>query len=445
MSLLESLSDRPGEQPLLFHLERWHTVEEVRKTALAIRTQAKDAKSKRVMLVSNTPGETLLTMLALDGFASHLLLAGSTIDECTMHDLVLRAQIEKVFASGHPEWETFQSQGDTVSQLTGDESSETKWIIPTSGTTGAPKLVEHSLAAMSSSVRRDINRGGDFVWGLMYDVTRFAGIQVILQAIIGGSSIAIPESMDDMETVGRNFYDAGVNAISATPSMWRKMVMAGILDRLNLEILTLGGEPADDRILTELRTRFPASRITHIYASTEAGVGFSVTDGKAGFPSSFIDRELPGGVKIRVDSDMRLILSKKTQYGRYIGPDNLYDKEGWINSGDLVEMKGDRYYFRGRENGTINVGGQKLQPSEVEEIILAIPGVAMALVRARPNPVMGSLVEALVVPTKQEHMGSLKEEILRECRSRLPAFKVPAIIKFTDEIPLTQAGKIKRI
>ena len=69
----------------------------------------------------------------------------------------------------------------------------TKWIIPTSGTTGKPKLVAHTHASLTRSVKADIDRGAEFRWGLAYDINRFAGLQVYLQSLLSGSSLLIPD------------------------------------------------------------------------------------------------------------------------------------------------------------------------------------------------------------------------------------------------------------
>ena len=85
------------------------------------------------------------------------------------------------------------------------------------------------------------------------------------------------------------FVREGVNAMSATPTLWRKILMSDASRSLALRSITLGGEIADQQVLSTLASTYPSARIRHIYASTEAGTGFSVTDGKAGFPVSFLE------------------------------------------------------------------------------------------------------------------------------------------------------------
>ncbi len=444
MSLLAHLDTRRGDARLFFLKDRWFTVDEVRRLARQLRSKMPEVQRSSAMLVAGNAAEAVLGMLAMDGFVSRLLLAAATHTEETRKGFALQAETEHtVFCDS---WnDSLFSESGRESENPPIQELDTAWIIPTSGTTGGPKLVEHSLESLSGSVKRDATRGEGLVWGLLYDVTRFAGIQVLLQAIIGGSALAIASDITDAITMQRDFAAAGVNALSATPSMWRKLVMAGLLDGLDIRFVTLGGETADDMILGELRSRFPNARITHIYASTEAGVGFSVTDGRAGFPAAYLNGELPGGVTLRVDEQGRLFVRKNITGGHYIASDaSITDDEGWIDTGDLVERRGDRWLFLGRSSGTINVGGQKVHPTEIERIIQSVEGVAMVAVRGRRNPIMGSLVEALIVPAKGYDPVALDERVMAACMSGLDAYKVPASIKIVDEIPLTPAGKIVR-
>src|SRR5690606_28394717 len=81
-----------------------------------------------------------------------------------------------------------------------------------------------------------------------------------------------------------------VNAVSATPSLWRQLMMTAQLSTLPLQQITLGGEIADQPLLDTLAALFPTARLLHIYASTEAGVGFAVADKRAGFPASWLNQ-----------------------------------------------------------------------------------------------------------------------------------------------------------
>jgi len=320
----------------------------------------------------------------------------------------------------------------------------TEWVIPTSGTTNIPKLVPHTFQSLTRTGKLDVERGEKYRWGLVFDIYRFSGIQVLLQSLLGGSTLIIAETQYSMSEMLNLFANNGCNALSATPSFWRKVLMTKESENLVLERVTLGGEIADNNILQALKGKFGQAKITHIYASTEVGVVFSVKDGLAGFPATYLN-ETEDTIKMKINSHGVLCIAPKNTSKKYFSGDGIYDAEGYINTGDLVRVENNRVYFLGRNSGAINVGGNKVQPEEVELILLDTGFLNAAHVYAIQNPMMGSLVCADVILTK-EHSNEkqVKSQILKICRENLESFKVPAIIKCVDEIPMSETGKLKR-
>jgi len=324
------------------------------------------------------------------------------------------------------------------------EIHKTEWIIPTSGTTNIPKLVAHSFQSLTKSTKSNIEIGEAFRWGLVFDIYRFSGIQVFLQSILAGSTLIIANSENNMSETIKFLAKKQCNALSATPSFWRKVLMSKESDKLMLNRITLGGEIADNNILQALKQKYPQAKITHIYASTEVGVGFSVSDGKEGFPREYMTGRLEN-IKMKIDSNGLLWISPSNKDQKYLSPDKMYDSDGYINTGDLVEERGERVYFLGRNSGAINVGGNKVQPEEVEAKLLSTGLLSAAYVYAIKNPMMGSLVCADVVLNDEDiDEKEAKLILLKHCREQMESFKVPAIIKFVKELQMTQSGKIKR-
>ena len=112
----------------------------------------------------------------------------------------------------------------------------------------------------------------------------------------------------------------------------------------------------------------------------------------------------------------------------------LRDENGYVDTGDILTLRDDRYHFVGRKGGIINVGGNKVYPEEVEEVINRHPDVRMSLVRGRSNPITGALVVADVVARSSQQgtdasADPLRREILQACRLALPPHKVPAVLK----------------
>jgi acyl-coenzyme A synthetase/AMP-(fatty) acid ligase len=319
----------------------------------------------------------------------------------------------------------------------------TEWLIPTSGTTGTPKVVVHRIETLTRTIRAGAS-GRDLVWGLAYGLTRFAGLQVLLQALLTGRPLAIAPPDATLAERLEVFAALRVDALSATPSLWRRILMSPAAQQLELRQITLGGEIADEAVLAALAQRWPAARLTHIYASTEAGVGFSVNDGRPGFPATWLTTP-PAGIGLAIGRDGTLRLRSAGRPQRLLDGQDLFDADGFMDTGDLVRRDDARFLFVGRRNGAINVGGNKVQPEEVERVLLACPGVLLASVRGRPNPITGMLVAAEVVqePGLATDLAR-RAQIAEHCRGSLPAYAIPTIIRFVDEIGLSEAGKTVR-
>ena len=245
-----------------------------------------------------------------------------------------------------------------------------------------------------------------------------------------------------------------VSHISGTPSHWRRALMSAAARNLSPRYVRMSGEVADQAIIDALRSFYPQATVAHAFASTEAGLAFEVNDCQAGFPAHFITDERPG-VTLRIREGSLQIRSIRTASG-YLGGNasNLADAEGFIDTGDIVELRNDRYHFVGRREGIINVGGFKVHPEEIEAVINRHPGVQMSMVRARSSPITGAIVVADVVPQPSLTVDpgaqatlskKLRTEILELCRSVLPAYKVPASISVVPQLSVGASGKLTRV
>jgi acyl-CoA synthetase (AMP-forming)/AMP-acid ligase II len=245
--------------------------------------------------------------------------------------------------------------------------------------------------------------------------------------------------------------DAGVTHILGTPSHWRRALMSPMAGRLAPRYVRLSGEVADQAILNQLAQTFPNAALTHAYASTEAGVGFEVTDGREGFPATLI-AEPRGAIDIRVVDGSLRIRSPRCAFAYAGDRGALAGADGYVDTGDMVTLRDGRYFFAGRREGIINVGGQKVHPEEVEAVINRHPGVRMSQVRGRFSPITGAIVVADIVladtvpgePPGSASFESVKAEVLAACRQALPAHKVPAMLREVASLAVGGSGKLVR-
>lgn len=333
-------------------------------------------------------------------------------------------------------------KGTEQPQRPGDVSAAI--VLATSGTSGQPKFVTHRAADLLADFARRPPKSSALIWGSLYHIDRFAGLQVLFQALHGGSKLILPSAHSPLERKVEMLSAWGCTALSGTPTMWRRILMAPSHRKLRLEQITLGGEIADGFILNALRGAFKEARISHVYASTEAGSLFAVHDGLPGFPIGFLNRSCPHRrLEIR---DGRLFVQKPTGSGSYEGTNNAFrDESGFIDTGDHVETREGRVHFIGRRNTVINVGGNKAHPEEIESVILGVPGVHAANVMARKSSIMGCLVVADIVPSAQDSDGAeLVKSVRTHCLRNLAPWKVPFKINIVRNISTGASGKIVR-
>ena len=325
---------------------------------------------------------------------------------------------------------------------------ETEWVLLTSGTTGRPKLVVHTLASLAGAIEGGRPPAHRMVWSTFYDIRRYGGLQIFLRAALTGTSLVLSSAQETTADFLARAGAHGVTHISGTPSHWRRASMSSSAHLIAPEYVRLSGEIADQAILNHLRSLYPQAKIAHAFATTEAGVVFDVNDGLMGFPADVIEHT--PHVVMKIETRSLRVRSDRTARC-YLGDHNhaIQDAKGFVDTGDVLELRGGRYHFVGRGDGMINVGGMKVYPEEVEAVINGHPKVQMSLVRTKKNPITGALVVADVVlkiasGTSGNDMGELHHDILRLCRETLPSHKVPAAINFVPALAVAETGKLIR-
>jgi acyl-CoA synthetase (AMP-forming)/AMP-acid ligase II len=397
-----------------------------------------------------------LALIELDGIARRIVIVPPDADPAHLDAVIVAAEIDALVTSdGTLSYAAMElplrvncAPSITPADVLPAAHAFTEWLMMTSGTTGAPKLVVHTVASLTAAIHARSPADGGAVWATFYDIRRYGGLQMLLRALISGVSMVLSSVGEPVTEHLARFAEHKVTNLAGTPSHWRRALMSPAIRDIAPRYLRLSGEIADQGILDALSAAFPRAAIGHAYASTEAGVAFDVNDGQAGFPASYVGA-VRDGVAMKVVHGSLRIRSPRAA-ARYVGSaQKLLDADGFVDSGDIVELRGDRYYFVGRNGGIINIGGLKVHPEEVEAVINRHPLVRMSLVRRKQSPVTGAIVIADVVlkaPAQGEaSQGAVKDDILRHCRAALPRHKVPASISFVPTLNVGGAtGKLLR-
>jgi acyl-CoA synthetase (AMP-forming)/AMP-acid ligase II len=408
---------------------------------------------RSVLLAASGQLLSALAMIELDGVVERMLLCPPDVNPDHFETLIDEADIDAIVTDQPHRWAnagvdsilTVHLPKPTAARL--ETERATQWLMLTSGTSGVPKIVGHTLEGLCGPILADGKSHGTApVWATFYDIRRYGGLQIFLRAVVGGGSMVLSEPGEPLADHVARLVAHGVTHISGTPSHWRKLLMSGSVSHFSPRYVRLSGEIADQAVLDGLAQAFPNASIGHAYASTEAGVGFAVTDGREGFPASLIGQDR-NGVEMKVVDDTLRIRSKRTAQA-YIGKSavTLTDADGFVDTGDLVELRGDRYHFVGRRGGIINIGGLKVHPEEIEAVINRHQAVRMSRAKSRRSPITGSIVVADIVLAANGvgREKEIRDEILRDCRAKLASYKVPALIRFVETLDVTPAGKLAR-
>lgn len=381
-----------------------------------------------IYLQNPTALEFLLCVLSLGGHleAIHLLSEGTQIsDDANEEKLSFReGEFSQKYLS------LAKKAKANFSSLEPGHGLTANLHIYSSGTSGPPKMMVHSIKRILGQFTYQETPKDSFVWGLLFQVDRMSGIQVLLNAYSRNENIVCSSNNKNWLDKISDFKSLGVTAISGTPSLIRLLMRDVALRDLNLKQITLSGEIVDQFILNDLRSTFPNCRVTQIYASTEIGFGFSISDGLSGFPREYLSRDF-GRFRLSIVGDELGI--------DFLGSDNPTNESLFL-TGDLVEIIEERVHFIGRRTGVVNVGGSKVSPEEIEESIRGIAGVFDAYVYGVKNSQMGEILVAKVMCSES----LTGREIRIVLKTLLPSFKVPAIVEIVNKIDLNSNGKIPR-
>jgi acyl-coenzyme A synthetase/AMP-(fatty) acid ligase len=408
---------------------------------------------ERSVLVATTDQLTsIATLMELDGLASRVVLYPPDLPLEQLSFVARIAAADSIVSdriTTDPNIPVFLPSAEVVTSVH-DRSAQqpTEWVLLTPGTTGNPKLVVHTLASLTGAIECGKPAASGVVWSTFYDIRRYGGLQIFLRAALTGTSLVLSSPHESTAQFLVRVGARGVTHISGTPSHWRRALMSPSANLMAPKYIRLSGEIADQALLDQLRSFYPRARVSHAFASTEAGVAFDIKDALSGLHPDVI-KNTPG-VEMKIEYGTLRIRSDRTA-SRYLNHEcrPLKDKDGFVDTGDVLELRGGRYYFVDRRDGVINVGGLKVHPEEVEEVINRHPHVRMSLVRTRKNPIMGSLVIADVVLNAVQQAGAtddhtIQRDILSLCRESLSAHKVPASINFVPTLAVAETGKLIR-
>jgi acyl-coenzyme A synthetase/AMP-(fatty) acid ligase len=305
----------------------------------------------------------------------------------------------------------------------------------TSATTGAPRAVFHDIPEFLSRYPK----GNKPIQSIcFYKADHIAFIDVLLSTIASGGVMVLQEhynpgqAIDDIEKndVTHLFCSPSfLNLLCKSETDWNRLS--------SLEMICYGSELMPGHLKALLTSNLPGVKFRNVYATTQALRRHTIYDpldpdffrlGVADIDYQIVDGEL----KLRKPSSLRYVIKNF----------EVHEAGEWINTGDIVEVN-ERGYYRiiGRNADYINVGGEKVLPGRIEEILKQLDEVADIKIYGEQNELLGEMVCADVVKGRNSDEGSVKDAIRALARQELRPEEMPVKITFVETIKLSERLK----
>ncbi|MFD7028465.1 class I adenylate-forming enzyme family protein [Streptomyces sp. NPDC059917] len=273
------------------------------------------------------------------------------------------------------------------------------------------------------------------------NLDHIGGINTLLHTLSqGGALVTIDERTPDK--VCAAIESNAIQILPTTPTFLNMLLISRAYERhdlTSLQLVSYGTEPMPEGTLTRLGQALPQIRLKQTYGLSELGI----MPTKSRDDGSLWVKLGGEGFSYRIEDGILWIRSDMAMLG-YLNAPAPFDDDGFFNTQDAVETDGDYVRILGRKSELINVAGEKVYPSEVENVLLELDYVADAVVSGRPSHVTGQVVKAivrLVAPVEDER--ATARRIREYCAQRLEAFKVPVVVEVTTAD--THSDRFKKI
>lgn len=335
-------------------------------------------------------------------------------------------------------------------------------IIYTSGTTGAPKGVTLSHRNLVSNVSAVVEYLRLTAADRVVHVLPFYycyGNSVLHTHLAVGATVIIENGLVYPHRVLERIVEQRATGFSGVPATYALLLSRTQLDSSalgSLRYLTQAGGAMAPSDIARVRTLLPQVEFFVMYGQTEATSRLSY------MPPEYLASK-PGSVGIAIADTEIAVLDDSGQplpagrtghicargpgvmlgYWRDAEATEQVLRAGWLWTGDLGYLDDDGFlYIQGRSSELIKTGAHRVSPNEIEEVLLALDGVAEAAAAGVPDRLLGQVIKAWLVIRPGVRLDA--REVLAHCRRSLPIYKVPKQIVFTDALPRTASGKVKR-
>ena len=319
------------------------------------------------------------------------------------------------------------------------EKNSSGLILFSSGSTGKPKAMIHNLDTLIDSFKDKKEKSMNMLVFLMFD--HIGGLNTVFNALCMGACLIIPK-IKDAKTICELIEKYKIMVLPSSPTFLNLILISEEYknyDLSSLRMITYGTETMPQSLLLKLKEVFPKVKFLQTFGTSETGI--STTSSKSSNSLFMKLEDINGEYKI-VENE--LWLRSKTQVLGYLNASmDSFTSDGWFKTGDLVEVDGEYIKIIGRAKEVINVGGQKVLPSEIESIILEMEEISDCMVYAEQNAITGQTVVCDVVLNK--NIENIKKRVRVFCKDRLDTYKIPTKVNVVDKTNFSDRFKKIRI
>ena len=307
------------------------------------------------------------------------------------------------------------------------EKNSSGLILFSSGSTGKPKAMIHNLDTLIDSFKDKKEKSMNMLVFLMFD--HIGGLNTVFNALCMGACLIIPK-IKDAKTICELIEKYKIMVLPSSPTFLNLILISEEYknyDLSSLRMITYGTETMPQSLLLKLKEVFPKVKFLQTFGTSETGI--STTSSKSSNSLFMKLEDINGEYKI-VENE--LWLRSKTQVLGYLNASmDSFTSDGWFKTGDLVEVDGEYIKIIGRAKEVINVGGQKVLPSEIESIILEMEEISDCMVYGEKNAITGQTVVCDVVLNK--NIENIKKRVRVFCKDRLDTYKIPTKVNVVDK------------
>ena len=315
-------------------------------------------------------------------------------------------------------------------------------ILFSSGSTGAPKAMIHNLDTLVDSYGDKKQKQINMLVFLMFD--HIGGINTMLNILSMNATMIIPQNRN-ADDICQLIEEYKIAVLPSSPTFLNLILINRSYEKYDLSslrMITYGTETMPEGLLGRLKAVFSKVKFLQTFGTSETGIAATSSKSSSSTFMKIDDENLEYKI---VDNE--LWLRSKTQILGYLNRSmESFTNDGWFKTGDLVELDNEGFIkIIGRNKEIINVGGQKVLPSEVESVLLGMDEIEDCLVYGEQNAITGQSVSCDVVLKSGVEADGLKILVRKFCKDKLDNFKIPTRVNVVQKTEFTERFKKSRI